>query len=77
MVERRKIGKSIWIIIYIYMEMSQRNKQKCHFFPFTKSENKSAEQVPWGRGDTSRRGKEVEKWHGKVNILQILCTHVC
>jgi hypothetical protein len=32
--------------------------------------------MPWGVG-TNERGEEVGKGHGKVNIVQILCTHVC
>jgi hypothetical protein len=33
------------------------NKQKCHFFSFTKSENRRAEQVLPGRvGTSGRRG---------------------
>jgi hypothetical protein len=36
-----------------------------------------AEQVlPEGVG-TSGRGEEVEKGHGGVNMVQILCTHAC
>jgi hypothetical protein len=27
--------------------------------------------------DTSRRGEEVGKGCGRVNMVQILCTHVC
>jgi hypothetical protein len=37
------------------------NKQKCHFFSFTKLENRRAQQVlPEGFG-TSGRGEEVKK----------------
>jgi hypothetical protein len=55
------------------------NKQKCHFFSFTKSENRRAEQVlPGGGGvGTRRRCKEVGKGCGRVNMVQILCTYVC
>jgi hypothetical protein len=53
------------------------NKQKCHFFSFPESENGRAEQVlPWGAA-TSGRGEKVWKGNGKVNMAQILCTHVC
>jgi hypothetical protein len=58
------------------MEMSQGNQcisilstQKCHFFFFTKTENKRAEQVPSGEGLVpvgEGRKKEVE--HG-ANIM--------
>jgi hypothetical protein len=52
-------------------------KQKCHIFSFTKSENRKAEQVlSWGVG-TSGSGKEVGKRVEEVNMVQILCTHVC
>jgi hypothetical protein len=47
-------------------------------FSSTKPVNRRAEQVPPGgeRVGTSERRKEVGKrW--RVNILQILCTHVC
>jgi hypothetical protein len=49
------------------------------YFSFTKSENRSAEQVlsgGWGVG-TSRRGKEEGKVWGRLNVVQILYTHVC
>jgi hypothetical protein len=48
-VERRKLEMNQCGLEYIYMEMSQGNslysylKQKCHFFSFTKSENRMAE----------------------------------
>jgi hypothetical protein len=56
-------------------------KKKCHFFSFTKSKNRRMEQVlPGGweeRGvDSSGSGEGVGKKHGKVNMVQILCTHV-
>jgi hypothetical protein len=65
------------------MEMSQGNslysylKQKRHFFFFIKTENRRAEQVLPGGVGTSGRGEVAEKGCRKVNIVQILCTHVC
>jgi hypothetical protein len=66
------------------MKMSQRNflcsyfkKQKCHFVSFTKLENRRAEHVLLGGYGISGRGEEGEKGSGRVNIVQILCTHVC
>jgi hypothetical protein len=47
------------------------NKQKCHFFSFTKSENRRAEQVLFWRGEKVGKGCE------RMNIVQILCTHLC
>jgi hypothetical protein len=52
-------------------------KQKClFFFSFTKSENRRAEQVLRGVCYQWER-KKVGKGHGRVKIVQILCTHVC
>jgi hypothetical protein len=50
---------------------------KMSFFSFTKSENKRAEQILRGGVGTSGRGEIMGKGHGRVNIVQILCTHVC
>jgi hypothetical protein len=47
------------------------------FFSFTKSENRRMEQVLPGGLGTSGRVEEVGKGCGRVNIVQILCTHVC
>jgi hypothetical protein len=44
------------------------------FSPFysIKSENRRAEQVlPGGRGEM------VEKGHGRVNMIQKICIHIC
>jgi hypothetical protein len=35
------------------------------------------EQVLPKRVHTSGRGEEVGKGHGRVNMVQMLCTHVC
>jgi hypothetical protein len=53
------------------------NKQKLHFITFTKSENKRVEVVLPGKRVVISGGKEMGKGYGKVNIVQILCTHVC
>jgi hypothetical protein len=47
-------------------------------FFFTKTENRSAEQVLSGGGGvhTSRNGKDVEKVYRRANMVQILCAHV-
>jgi hypothetical protein len=46
------------------------------FFSFTKSENRRSEQIPPGGFGTSGREDEVGTGCEKVNILQILYTHV-
>jgi hypothetical protein len=43
----------------------------------TTLENRRAEQVLPGGYGTSGRGEEVGKGCGNVNVVQILCTHVC
>jgi hypothetical protein len=54
----------------------QTNKNVLLFFPFTKLENKISGTGPaWGFGTSGRR-EEMVKGHGRVNIVQILCTHV-
>jgi hypothetical protein len=66
------------------MEVPQRNslcsylkQAKLSFFSFTKSENRRAEQVLPGEVGTSGRGEEAGKGCKKVNMMHILCTHVC
>jgi hypothetical protein len=61
------------------MEMSQGNspygylkQTKMSFFFFYKVENRRAEQVLSVGG-----GRKWEKGYGRVNMVQILCTHVC
>jgi hypothetical protein len=50
------------------------NKQKCHFFSFTKSENRRAKTGPvWGVGT---RGRGEGKRCRMVTIVQILHIHV-
>jgi hypothetical protein len=59
------------------MKMSQiLSKQKCHFF-FTKSQNRSTEQVMSGGVCISQTGENVKNECRSVNILQILYTHAC
>jgi hypothetical protein len=44
---------------------------------YAKSENRMVEQIlPWGV-HASGRGEEMEKGCRRVDIVQILCTHVC
>jgi hypothetical protein len=47
------------------------------FFSFTKSKNRKAGQVLSVRVGTSERWEKVEKGFGRVDIVQILCTHIC
>jgi hypothetical protein len=67
------------------MEMSQRNslciylkqtKISCLFFFYKNGEQESRTSTARGV-DTSGRGQEVGKGHGRVNVVQIVCTHVC
>jgi hypothetical protein len=85
-VERRKIEEMNQFRFYIYIWKCHKkilcvailNKQKCHFFSFTKSVTRRPEQGPVCRTvDTSGSGEKVEKGYGRVNIVHILCTHVC
>jgi hypothetical protein len=75
--ERRKIEQMNQIRLqYIYTWKCHKetpgvavfHKQKCHFFPFTKLENRKAEQVLPGDVGTSGRGKEEEKGYRRVNM---------
>jgi hypothetical protein len=65
------------------MEMTQENslcnylKQKISFFSFTKSENSRAEEVLPGGVGIRGRGEKLGNVCSRVNIVQILCTHVC
>jgi hypothetical protein len=48
------------------------------FFPFSKSENKRVEQVlSGGSGLVPVGGEDVEEGCKRLNIVQVLCTHVC
>jgi hypothetical protein len=75
----------IWVIIHIYIDMSEENSLCCYlkqtkmiFFSSTKSENKRAGKilpgclVPEGQGRSWGR-----KGHRRVNTMKILGTHVC
>jgi hypothetical protein len=65
--------KPIWVILHTHMEMSQGNslcsylkQRKCHFFSFTKLENRRAELVlPGYVVGTSGRGRKMEKVMGR------------
>jgi hypothetical protein len=83
--KKNRGDKPIWTKIHIYMEISQGNslysylkQKKSSFFSFIKWEKRRAEQIlSWGEGGTNGRRENVGKWCKKVNIVQILCTHVC
>jgi hypothetical protein len=70
--------------MHIYMEISQGNslctilnQQKCHFYFFYKiKEQKGRTGLIRGVG-TSGKGEEEGKGCWRVNIMQILYTHVC
>jgi hypothetical protein len=70
--------------IHIYIEMSQGNscvailsKGKCHFFPFTKLESRSVEEVLPGVGvGTTRSGRKWEQGMGG-RIWCKYCVHMC
>jgi hypothetical protein len=70
--------------LFVYISLSQ-NSKKCHVFLFifylfssTKSQNKRAEEVQGGNGDgTVDGGEVVGKGGRKMNILQIMCIHIC
>jgi hypothetical protein len=53
------------------------NKQKCHFIFFYTIGEQEGRTGPVEGVGTSGRGDEVGKGHGRVNMVQILCTHVC
>jgi hypothetical protein len=70
------------------MEMPQEtpcvailNKYKCHFFLFFLyiiGEQEGGTGLALGAWfGTSQRGEEVGKGCRRVNMVQILCTHVC
>jgi hypothetical protein len=64
------------------MEISQGNSL-CSYLKQTKMSFFSLQNwrtgvwnSPASGGGTSERGEEVEKGHGRVNLVQILCAHV-
>jgi hypothetical protein len=72
--------------MHTYMNMSQGNslcylkqtKMSFFFLSFTKSENGRVEKVLPGAGvGYSGKGEEIGKGCGRVNMVQMLCTHVC
>jgi hypothetical protein len=73
----------IWVIIHIFMEMSQGNSlylkqiKMSFYFSSIKSQNRKVLQVLYGDFGTSERGEAMEKGCRSANIVQILCTHVC
>jgi hypothetical protein len=76
--EKNRGDEPIGVIIHIHMEMSQENslysyfkQTKLSFFFFYKIR----EQEVCGVG-TSGKGEDVVKGCRRVNMVQILCTHV-
>jgi hypothetical protein len=84
MKKNRGDEEPIRIIMHIYMEMSQGNSLCSYFkqtkiviFFFYKIREQEGETGPvWGVG-ISGQVEDVGKGHGRVNMVQILCTHVC
>jgi hypothetical protein len=92
-VKRTREDEPIGVVIHVCMEISHGNslysypylklaKTSCFlsfiFFSSTKSENRRAEQVLQGGGaGTSWRGEVAEKGGRRMNMVQIMCTHVC
>jgi uncharacterized Fe-S cluster-containing MiaB family protein len=58
--------------LYNYLKQT-----KISFFLFIKSENRRAEQVLSEVLVAVWKGEEVEKGCGMMNMVEILCTHVC
>jgi hypothetical protein len=88
-VERRKIEEmNQFRLKYIYTWKCHKEtpyvailtKQKHHFFSFIKLENRRDELAFYLAevgSDTSGRGEDVGKGCRRMNMVQILCTHVC
>jgi hypothetical protein len=70
------------VTIQIYTEMSQENslysyiKQTKRSFYFSFAEQEGRTGPVWWGADTSGRGEDVGKGCRRVNMVQILCTHV-
>jgi hypothetical protein len=66
-------------MIFVHMEMSQGNSlhylKNAIFFSFTKLEEGRTGPA-WVVG-IRRREEDVERGCRRVNMVQILCTHVC
>jgi hypothetical protein len=81
--KKNRGDEPIWVIIIYAWSCHKETPcvailNKCHFSSVTKSKNRRVDQGPiWVRVGTSGRGEEVGKVCRKVNIVQILCTHVC
>jgi hypothetical protein len=73
----------LWVVIHIYVEMSHENslgsylkKSKMVCFFFYKIREQTGRTGPaWG-DSYQVSGEEVGKGYGRVNVVQILCTHV-
>jgi hypothetical protein len=76
-----KVGEQETLCVVIFIS----NQQKCHvflfifyvFFFFTKLKNRRAECILSVGVGPNGRGRMWGKCAGGVNILQILCIHVC
>jgi hypothetical protein len=85
--KKNRGDEPIWMIIHIYMEISQGNvpcsylkQAKMLFFSFLfyKIREQEGRAGPaWEEGGNGRRKKVVEKGCRRINMVQILCTHVC
>jgi hypothetical protein len=85
--KKNRTDGPIWVIIHICMEMLQENcicsylkQTKMSFFLFVLQNQRTGE---WNRSclglvvGASGRGRRGGKGYRMVNIMQILCTHVC
>jgi hypothetical protein len=83
----RKIrgDEPIWVIIHIYMEISQgnslcsylkQNKNVIFFFYIIGEQEGGIGPVGGGIGTTGS-GEDVGKGCRRVNMVQILCVHIC
>jgi hypothetical protein len=72
----------MYIYVYIYMEMSQGNQyiailnKNVIFFFYIKGEQEGRTGPVWGVGTSGRR-EDVGRGCRRVNMVEILCTHVC
>jgi hypothetical protein len=73
-------------VIHMYMEMSQRNSlcsylntQKCHLFFYYKIGAQEGKTGPVGSGGELVPVGGEKRWGNGMgmNMVQILCTHVC
>jgi hypothetical protein len=82
--EKNRGDEPIQVVILAYMEMSHEtpctaisNKQKCFvLFCFQKQRIGRQNRSCLGAGTSGRR-KDIRKGCRRVNMVEILCTHVC